>query len=445
MAAKSGGGAASSVRVPTKTSIKDSVKTSLKKVGLTLRIANILKAQGTIGGCPLGNVVIVKDSLDHFEVKVMPDTAATKDTVAFTEGAKLVIQAKDKENKNVELDVNSLLKFSLLTNEEYGTFINANNDTLRTTPVQLTDVKYSDAKDGKIKFAAVKKNPDSLVTCRIRIELQNDAKKKGDTAIVVVGKHIKLTVQHTVLKPLGDSDNKGPKTARVIDYSKVKSDTVTISVRMPNGDPVPDYPFTLSAYVRPNSGGHDHTDNRPTGKFIHSTDTVKTFSDKTGSDGTAKYKYLCSGIGGIDSLYVKGKTDKDTSTTIILLKMGDFEELTAGEHYLLVGSTDDHIKNHFGRDGTITRLKEIADSVYAKFAVRIQYNDMSLIYGGPFDCRSDHHWNTPHQNHREGTNVDVRPTIKLEWLQKIFARNNWGKILEEDKGGSNHHYHFTIQ
>jgi hypothetical protein len=268
----------------------------------------------------------------------------------------------------------------------------------------------------------------------------------GSTTITITPlQKLILTTQDAILAPLGDNDNKGPTNAKVIDYSLVKPTAVTVSVKMPNGNPVSDYPFTLSAYVRPNSGGHDHTDNRPTGRFIVKTDTVATFSDKTGSDGTAKYPYLCSGFGGVDSLRVKGKTDKDTSTAIILLKMGNFVELTAGEHYSLVGSIDPHVKNHFGRNETITTLKEIADSVYAKFVINIQYNDMSLIYGGPFDCRSNSRWNTPHQTHREGTNVDVRPTIKLEWLQKIFARNNWGKILEEDKGGSNHHYHFTIQ
>ena len=69
---------------------------------------------------------------------------------------------------------------------------------------------------------------------------------------------------------------------------------------------------------------------------------------------------------------------------------------------------------------------------------------MSLSYGGPFDCKSNYRWNTPHQNHREGNNVDVRPTVKFDWLKKISARNNWGNIIEEDTSKANHHYHFKI-
>ncbi|MEJ2054205.1 MAG: hypothetical protein P8X42_09820, partial [Calditrichaceae bacterium] len=100
----------------------------------------------------IGEILITNpDSLDHFDLKIVPDTLAKQDTIAFTESAKLIVQAKDKDNKDINLDENKLLKFSVNSNVRYGTFINKNGDTLRTTPVVLNDIEYRDAKAGLIK------------------------------------------------------------------------------------------------------------------------------------------------------------------------------------------------------------------------------------------------------------------------------------------------------
>jgi hypothetical protein len=312
------------------------------------------------------------------------------------------------------------------------------SNTTRSSPKHLNKIQYS----GSIKYY------DGLTQVTVRKPI------------------IKLTTQHTILEPLGDRDNEdnpsynknGPdKRKKIIDFSKVDTMNVTVSVKMPNGYPVPDYPFTLSAYVRPNSGGHDHNDNRPTGKFRHSTDKVKTFSDKTGSDGTAKYTYLCSGIGGVDSLYVKGKTDKDTSTAIILLKMRNFVELTEGDHYVLIGANAGgslHSMNHFGETTLINVLKELADTAYSEQSYKLRFNDMSLIYGGPFDITNN--WNTPHQNHREGVSIDVSSTAVTddgsngsitekqlyEWFSELTQVFTYSI---ENEVQSARHYHVTVR
>ena len=93
------------------------------------------------------------------------------------------------------------------------------------------------------------------------------------------------------------------------------------------------------ALVRDASGGHDHSEGRPTGRFVtEDNDTLAELEGKTGADGEAKYTYLCSGIGGIDSIFVQGRTPYDTATATILLKMGKFELMTEGEHYDLIGA-----------------------------------------------------------------------------------------------------------
>jgi len=280
----------------------------------------------------------------------------------------------------------------------------------------------------------------------------------GLTKVTVRKPVITLNVESTTLVPLGDSDNKGPKNARVIDFSKVKKTMVTVTAKGDDGKPAPDYPFTLTAFVRENSGGHDHTTNRPTGRFINkNNDTVATFSDKTKSDGTAKYPYLCSGFGGVDSLYAKGKTDKDTSTAIILLKMGDFVELTDGGHYVLIGANAGgslHSKNHYGKTTLINVLNELADTTYSEKSYKLRFNDMSLITGGPFDFHND--WNCPHQNHREGVSADVSSTAVAddgsnrsitekqlhEWFQELTQDFTYSI---ENEVQSACHYHVTVR
>ncbi|HUI30328.1 MAG TPA: hypothetical protein VLX91_08925, partial [Candidatus Acidoferrales bacterium] len=261
---------------------------------------------------------------------------------------------------------------------------------------------------------------------------------------------IKVTAADSTLTPLGDDDNTGKPNARVIDWTKRNTTDVTVTVTDIENNPVPDYPFTLSAFVRPNSGGHDHNTNRPTGKFVTpNNDTLATFQGSTNGDGKATYAYICSGFGGVDSIFVKGKTARDISTATILLQFPGLQELTEGDHYVLVGRTSTHEINHYGTSTTISRLKELADSAYADSSWVLQYNDMSLINGGPFDYKAN--WNTPHQFHREGKNTDMRITstdgdlISSQWLRDFFKINKYGTVVDEDKTTSNHHFHLTFQ
>jgi hypothetical protein len=446
MAVKSGGGAASSVRVPTKTSIKDSVKTSLKKAGLSLRIANILRAQGTIGGCPLGNVTIVKDSLDHFDVKVMPDTAATKDTVAFTEGAKLVIQAKDKENKNVELDVNSILKFSLLTNEEYGTFINANNDTLKTTPVLLENVRYGDTKDGKIKFAAVKKNPDSLVTCKVRVEMQNDAEKKGDTTIVVLEQTLKIVMDnpHEVRPSIPTEDG---------DQAMVALRRKPFEVRMTRGGkPVGNHPFRLWTNYVVGSGGHDHGDTRDVrrennddsyGYFTvgQSNRHRRPFDTLTNAKGIFSISYNTSIFGDTMKIYLKSKSKLLLSDSISVIEKVDslinFRNVASGSQWTFSQSTTGemrHPDNNWCMPGMRDSLKNAIGKFYewskGDFGTTIvlSLNDMSLILGGRFDMSGkwDGRYSQAHLYHRTGKSVDINePSNDSCKIKRDLPKGKW--------------------
>lgn len=269
---------------------------------------------------------------------------------------------------------------------------------------------------------------------------------------------LRLDVRDRTLRPLGDSDNKvnpnykkdGPDARkRIIDFAKVKWTTVALAVKDEQNNPVPNFQFTMQAFVRSYSGGHDHDGDRPTGRFITKTnDTVATFQDKTGTDGKATYKYLCSGIGGVDSIFVGGVRATDTASAVIIVKITDLQELTEGDRYDLVGmyGTGDvksqHRTNHFGTPRLIQKLKALADSLHKDSSYVMRVNDMSLIYGGPFD--TENNWNTPHETHREGLNTDISYTatgdrrIPEQMFRKMTDNLN-GKVKPHG------HYHVTFR
>ena len=223
-------------------------------------------------------------------------------------------------------------------------------------------------------------------------------------------------------------------------------------------NPVSDYPSRLSAFVRPQSGGHDHDINRPTGKFItRGSDTLANFRDTTDSKGKLTYTYICSGFGGVDSIFVRGRSDRDTSSATILLRFDGLQELTEGDHYVLIGAygeedvTSEHYKNHYGTINLVSRLQAVADTIYARKGYKLRINDVSLANGGPFDLNND--WETPHQTHRNGISVDIRNSLTdgtsavtltrrqlVRWLGYSGLEEGADFRVRKEAG----HYHVTV-
>lgn len=161
------------------------------------------------------------------------------------------------------------------------------------------------------------------------------------------------------------------------------------------------------------------------------------------------------GIGGVDSIFARGKTDRDTSSTTILLEFSELQELAAGDHYVLIGGygetgvTSRHYKNHYGAANLIEKLKQLADTVYSLKSYRIRINDMSLVEGGPLDINND--WDTPHQKHREGVSADISNQV-LRSNGSLFPLTEdqlkrWSRLLLDipNIGSEPGHYHLTIR
>ena len=94
-----------------------------------------------------------------------------------------------------------------------------------------------------------------------------------------------------------------------------------------------------------------------------------------------------------------------------------------------------HPGNHFGRQQTITSLKQIAWNYYFEFSnaslfPELSVNDMSLKWGGLFDIKAD--WSSSpngHDEHRYGNQADMRRIVWNSSGQMVYMPENQQKKL----------------
>ena len=394
--------------------------------------------------------IIGEDSLDHFELTILPDTLAEKDTLAFTESAKIYVQAKDKDSNNIELDNSSLLSFEIVSNELYGTFIDEKGDTNHDILPLLKDVSYEDAKMGKIKFAAIRENPDSAISCRLKVTFQRDTSLFGLKDAIVVEQTIKiLLANEAFVEPIITGrrfDFLNDTYKENIDESNLLGFKV---LHTRNRKRIYHHPIILKSDYLNGSGGHDHVDpRRPDTSFtfeangisyeipterIRSQNYGSFYSFKSGEefsadsmkgmvfvrskmDTVSRFLFISSIWGDEMVIHAnsveKGELLKDS--IIITERVPKLKLLSEHDDYLLVGGTQDHHgppsfesdNNHYGTPVLVNALKKIAANYQKYFpGTRIRINDMSLKNGGKFDINGK--WNGSHSQHRIGKNADI--------------------------------------
>ena len=356
------------------------------------------------------------------------------DTLAFTESSRIFVQATDADSNDVELPGTTLLKFSI-DSTDYGSFISVLNDTI---PAQLTDVLYSDAKIGNIRFAAVNKNPDSLVNFSVIVRMQEDTSQMGDTTLVLLEQTLKIVMdapyQILPTKLLGN------RTQPVTPDNRK-----SLLIQLTRGKQgVPNQAFAITTRYVDASGGHDHITPRRMetstaqrrenfGYFIlQRTNEVvdRPCQGVTQSNGREGLGYVASMFG--DSMRIviestdplKSKFLRDSIT--IVEKVDSLRLLGPGDDYVLIGGTCAHNgpsdrasvpqqcrtpnNNHWARTDVVTSLEDIADDYRSQFPdnTLLHINDMSLPLGGRFDIAANWEGYGDHQYHRQGTDVDVR-------------------------------------
>lgn len=129
------------------------------------------------------------------------------------------------------------------------------------------------------------------------------------------------------------------------------------------------------------------------------------------------------------------------------VKIPNLVEMTAGTDYSLVGSTPSHPSNHYATADTIASLTSLAKEWREKCSKGrlLQYNDMSLIWGGLFDVNAN--WKTPHVEHRKGLNLDLSKRNINKKDRKTFLELACGKadvLSEGDAAGEAPHYHLSF-
>jgi hypothetical protein len=394
--------------------------------------------------CPLSFSLPIQnhtDTLHHFALSIIPDTLGSKDTLAFTELAKLIVQAKDANDRDIEFDPNALVKFSVESNAQYGTFIKPNGDTVKTTPVVLDSVRYEDAKNGRVKFAAVKQNPDSVVRCNVRVALRTDATKKGDREAVVLEKTLKIVMEtpYEVRPSIPTEDG---------DVAIVRLRTKPFEVRMTRGGkPVPNHPFRLRTDYVEFSGGHSHGDTREVrrpnnndnyGFFLitQGGQQYRPLDESTNAQGTFAVNYSASIFGGTMRIYLKSRNNPllldSLSVEETVAGLVNFRNVPSNSRWIFAQGTEGatrHPDNNWCTQAFADSMQRAVEDFYdwtlsaegGGAAIPVSLNDMSLPRGGRFDISA--RWNgrnsQAHLFHRVGTSVDVNQTLNNVQLSKL--------------------------
>jgi hypothetical protein len=346
----------------------------------------------------------VKDSLDHFEVKV------EKDTLLHGESSQITVLAKDAENNNIELDGNTKLTLTI-DSTHYGSFINATGDTVQSP---LTNVLYSDAKNGKTKFTANKTNPIGMEPRRVIIKAvkADDISKSGKDSVYVKRKVVVKIQEHSPWTIWPDLANKTSKSG-VTGYNPKRSFIIKVLDGL--NKPIIGESIEIEATYKDSSGGHQHTDPRlkqdDQGKFYAQRKTGNPLKLATQDSGIVKIDSLiASVVSGEYLIYARSVKDTTIQDTVnLIVKVPNLLNFTGAGRYSLTGSKPKHPDNHyiFNQNAMDTLIKAAEDFASVKWnkTGNMRINENSLKWGGLFD--KDSNWKTPHNLHRIGRSVDV--------------------------------------
>jgi hypothetical protein len=364
---------------------------------------------------------LMNDTLHHFLL------TAENDTVAYSEETTLIVTAKNQQNTTYSLNDNTLLNFTITDSIRHGTFI-INSDTVTTVPPVLTNVTYGDARTGKVRFAAITKNPANAVPVTVRVSMQSDQSKQGEAVIPVVEQSLTIVMElpYEVRPSIPTEDRNTALTALR---------RKPFQVRMTrNHAAVPNHAIRLYTDYVVGSGGHVHNQNnfrRPDhhdnyGYFTFNNPNLKfrPLDTITNTNGIINVNYNASIFGDSMKIIV---TSVDSSmkkylcdTVAILEKVNGLELLPVSGNYNKIGGTANHYgppghpntdNNHWGLNWVNQRIANIALAFQNRCPNEelLQINDMSLPLGGKFDIGGE--WIGSHETHRNGRNVDIQSRL----------------------------------
>ncbi len=384
-----------------------------------------------LGCCCEGYCYCVLNATAHYRYTPVPhvrfEVVSERDTLGSGDTAQVRAIALDAQEREVWVEPATLLTYRMQP-DTLGRFINAAGDTV---PAPLSNVRYQDARTGRIRLLANRIPPDTPRAATIEVVQMNDTTKRGsDTVWISNAAHVKITRPNSV--------NVYP-TYPLYNDSTTKKNWMALELKVMSRDSslVPNYWVRLDSAVLVDSGGHSHNGTRPKPRYIVpkltgvGVDTIVSGVRKTDSTGVLKFKYLASEFGGVERIRARLLSDTTKWDTLSLMtRVPGLDSLGPGTHYVLVGAphnhsgtndpcrpdppTSQHYRNHYGTSRLRLAVQQIAnayDSLHS--GIRLRINDMSLVYGGLFDAShnepppKNRPWLPPHSDHRIGVNADI--------------------------------------
>lgn len=397
-------------------------------------------------------IVVIKgiqtDSVDHFEINIIPDTLSVADTLAYGEGATIFIEAVDSLMETVSFDDDEILKLKIANNTEYLRFVDELGDTL-SYQIKEIEKPYSAFNKKKIKIVAIGKNPDNTVSGLLRVISVEDTLICGEKEAVILRKGLKINMTgEREVQPIITSE-RNDETARTYLQNVTNANKKEFSVSFMRGDKrLGGHRFKLTSDYIDRSGGHDHIiPRRPRlndnpniterlrrqnyGSFYSYTSGPAFLVDSIHSsingitiqDSVSRFNYVSSIWGDSVKIMLTSLDNPLFRDSLFLIeRIPDLIQLPVGENYELIGAPDNHsgtndpcrddpptsqhYSNHYGTQTLILAIQEIANNYSTNHpGIRLRINNMSLEYGGKFD--QDNIWSGPHQTHRVGINCDI--------------------------------------
>jgi hypothetical protein len=209
-----------------------------------------------------------------------------------------------------------------------------------------------------------------------------------------------------------------------------------------HGSPLSNRTVHLSVDGLEQTGGHIHGGTMPGGSL--SSQTVNT-----GPTGLDTVTYTADVFGGkveVRSASAGARTAVDTITVVV---RGLVELLETG-NVDTVGVLSVHPDSHWGTSAMVQGLIDLADSLHAKYNLKLLVNDMSLPLGGKFDLDTNYSAAGDHAEHRDGRSADVSvaglDSVKIDYLRAVWKDLSPlpDSIAVHDETKTRHHFHFRF-
>lgn len=167
--------------------------------------------------------------------------------------------------------------------------------------------------------------------------------------------------------------------------------------------------------------------------------------------------YRCSGFAGLETITGSSNSgspqDAIARQVVLTVRYPHLHEYAPDNRYVVLkGETSVHKENHWCLDFTERVVNTIAQEFYQRYGEKMEVNDISLPWGGPFDLgprAGVPFWSIgqKHIGHREGRHADIigssmTPTVEDDDAFILFIKRKTGRLPRKE---GNHLHMYTAR